>query len=82
MFNESREKAGKADARAEEARRWSTIGGTEHRRSTMGTGATYGRKLKFRPHWVVVLYLSPNNQQSCLSRKVSSSGVPPFHPPL
>jgi len=34
MFNKSREKVGEADARADEALHWSTIGGTEHRRST------------------------------------------------
>ena len=34
MFNESREKAGEADAKADKALHWSAIGGTEHRRST------------------------------------------------
>jgi hypothetical protein len=34
IFNESRENVGEADSREDEARRRSTIGGTEHRRST------------------------------------------------
>ena len=72
MFNKSREKVGEADARADEARRWSTIGGTEHRRSTMGTGTTNDGNVEVRLHWVVVLYLSPNNQHRQVARRVSS----------